>query len=265
MDNLFQFDMLKNIKEITHCYTTRLGGVSKEEFSSLNMGFNRGDIYENVIENYQRVTTTLGLSIEQLVLSDQVHKDAVMEINEEHLGMGICRESTIKNIDGMMTNKPGIGLTTFYADCVPLFFYDPIHKAIALSHSGWRGTVKKIGLKTLEAMQRKYKTQAKDVLIGIGPAIGKCCYQVSDDVKKEFDLSFNDDIIGKIVFPSHDDSQKYMLDLKMANQRMFEQAGVKSSNIEVSSLCTSCHEDLFYSHRRMGTSRGSQVAIFALR
>ncbi len=174
MDNLFQFDMLKNIKEITHCYTTRLGGVSKDTFASLNMGFNRGDAYENVIENYQRVTKTLDYQLNSWSYRIKYIRMQVMEINEEHLGMGICRESTIKNIDGMMTNKPGIGLTTFYADCVPLFFYDPIHKAIALSHSGWRGTVKKIGLKTLEAMQRKYKTQAKDVLIGIGPAIGKC-------------------------------------------------------------------------------------------
>ncbi|WZL83224.1 peptidoglycan editing factor PgeF [Vallitaleaceae bacterium 9-2] len=265
MNNLIEFELFKQHKHITHGYTTRLEGASQGAFASLNMGFNRGDAEENVIENYRRVTKTLGLSTQQLVLSDQIHSDVVMAVDERHLGMGITKKSQIKGVDGLMTDKPGVGLTTFYADCVPLFFYDPIHQAIALSHSGWRGTVKKIGLKTLDQMRQHYGTNPEEVLIGIGPAIGQCCYEVSKDVKKEFDLSFNDDIIAKIMSPTPKNSEKYMLNLKLANQLMFKEAGVKASNIEVSSLCTSCHDELFFSHRRMGASRGSHVAIFALR
>ena len=265
MNNLFQFNIFKQLTEITHCYTTRLDGVSQKPFDSLNLGFNRGDRNENVIENYHRVTDALGLSFEQLVLSDQIHSDVVIPIGKEHLGMGICQKSTIHGVDGMITDESGIGLTTFYADCVPLFFYDPVHKAIGLSHSGWRGTVKKIGIKTLEKMQERYKTDPREVYIGIGPAIGKCCYEVSEDVKKEFDLSFNDDIIAKIVSTSSHNPSKYMLDLKMANYLMFQQYGVQTEKMEMTPLCTSCEEQLFFSHRRMGTARGSQVAILALR
>lgn len=265
MNNLIEFNHFKQYKHLSHGFTSRLGGVSEGAYTSLNMGFGRGDAQENVLENYRRVAQKLRLSIDQLVLSHQVHSDKVLLIDEKHMGMGITRESQIKGVDGLITNIPGIGLTTFYADCVPLFIYDPIHHAIGLSHSGWRGTVKKIGIKTLHQMHKYYATNPEDVLVGIGPAIGQCCYEVSEDVKKEFDLSFNDDIIAKIMSPAPKHVSKYMLNLKLANQLLFEAAGVKASNIETSTLCTSCHDELFYSHRRMGAQRGSHVALFALR
>ncbi len=264
MDNLIQFQNLNEFNTITHGYTTRLNGVSEGCFYSQNMGFNRGDLEGNVYENYIRVAKSLGLTLDQFVLSDQVHSDEIMVVDQRHRGMGITCESQIKGVDGLITNVSGVALTTFYADCVPLFLYDSVQQVIGMSHSGWRGTAKKIGPKTLKKMGDIYGTKPEHVYVGIGPAIGSCCYEVSEDVKKEFDLSFNDDIIAKIMSATAE-PKKYMLDLTLANQILFEEAGVPQHHIEVSTLCTSCHEELFFSHRRMGKERGSHVGIIALK
>lgn len=261
MDDLVKFNHLGQYKEISHCFTTKKDGVSNGVFTSLNMGFNRGDKPENVLQNYTLVCQALGIDVNNLVLSNQVHKDLIRTITKDDIGKGIFRKSDILEVDGLMTDIKGIGLVTFYADCVPLFFYDPIHKAIATSHAGWRGTVLKIGAKTIKEMQKNFNTNPEDVLVGIGPSIGGCCYEVSADVKKEFDLSFNDDIIAKVVKPLGD---KYFIDLWEANKQSLIECGVNPLNIETSELCTKCHEQRFFSHRVMGINRGSQVAIMAL-
>ena len=261
MNDLVKFNHLSKYKEVSHCYTTKKGGVSSGVFTSLNMGFKRGDDPKCVMENYRLVCSELGIDIKSLVLSNQVHKDTIKYVTKSDIGKGIFKESDILEVDGLMTDVKGVGLVTFYADCVPILFYDPLNQAIAASHAGWRGTVLKIGPKTVGEMVKKFNTKPEDLLIGIGPSIGGCCYEVSEDVKKEFDLSFNDDIIAKVVKPVGD---KYHIDLWEANRQALIECGVDPLNIETSELCTKCHQERFFSHRVMGTDRGSQVAIMAL-
>lgn len=262
MVDLIRFQHFNTYKELSHCFTTKHGGVSNGVFTSLNMGFSRGDENSNVFTNYERVVHELGLETSDLVFSNQVHKDHIRIVEIEDKGKGIHKISDIIETDGLITNKRGIGLVTFYADCVPLYFYDPFLHVIGLSHAGWKGTVAHIGAKTLVKMMKEYGTNPADVLVGIGPSIGGCCYEVSVDVKKQFDLSFNDDIIAKVAKQVKD---KFLIDLWETNRLSLIEAGIQPENIEISNLCTKCHQDRFFSHRVMGNDRGSQVAIMALK
>lgn len=265
MDKLVRFRIFNQYKEVSHCFTTRKGGISDGVFSTLNMGFNRGDENEHVMENIRRVALELGLSPKQLVLSDQVHDNRIYKVTKKDLGKGITRESDIIGIDGLITNEPGIGLMTFYADCVPLYFYDPVSRSIGISHAGWKGTVKKIGVQTIKALEDNYGARRKNIIVGIGPSIGPCCYEVDEDVKKQFDLSFDNDIIANVVKPSPTTDGKYYLDLKNTNRLMLLDIGVKDEHIEISSYCTKCRSEIFFSHRHMGSARGSQAGIIALK
>ncbi len=266
-ESMIQFEQFSEIKHLRHCYTTRKGGVSNGVFESLNMGLHRGDDEQNVASNYRYIAGLLGIRETDYVLSDQIHKTTIRQVGRQDCGSIYEQSGHIVGVDGLITNEPQVALTTFYADCIPLYFYDPVNKAIGMAHAGWRGTVGHIGIKCIEAMGKAYGTKAKDVLVGIGPGIGGCCYEVSEDVKKEFELSFNDDIIAKIVStPYRDDKNalKIKIDLARANQLSLISFGVKPASIEVSNLCTKCRSDLFFSHRVMGSERGSQVGILAM-
>ena len=137
---------------VSHAFSTRHGGVSEGVFSTMNFSFTRNDDPEHVLENYRRMAAVLGIDVEKMVLSYQTHTTNVRKVTEEDAGKGIVKERKYQDVDGLITNIPGITLVTFYADCVPLYFVDPVHKAIGLSHSGWRGTVHRMGKATLEAM-----------------------------------------------------------------------------------------------------------------
>lgn len=266
-ESFIQFKQFCEIPHLRHCYTTRKGGVSNGVFESLNMGPHRGDLQENVEKNYQHIARLLDIEATSYVLSDQVHGTVIRQVSRQDCGSVYEQPGHIKGVDGLITNETHVALTTFYADCIPLYFYDPMNKAIGMAHAGWRGTVAKIGMKCIIAMQEAYGTKAEDILVGIGPGIGACCYEVSEDVKKEFELSFNDDIIAKIVStPYRDDRNviKYKIDLVQANLWSLISFGVKPASIEVSNLCTKCCSDLFFSHRVMGKDRGSQVGVLAM-
>lgn len=245
---------------VRHGFSSRLGGVSTGECASLNLGFKRKDSPENVRENFRLFCEALGVDPSQMVFTDQVHKDKIEYITEAHAGMGFMRASKITETDGFITDKPGIALVTFYADCVPLFFLDSVHKAIGLSHSGWRGTVAKIGAKTFMAMQERFGTKPEDCLVGIGPSIGKCCFEVDQPVADEFSKAF----------PGHDEKLieprdiKYHIDLWEANRIQLAESGIPDANITVSSLCTCCNKDIFFSHRGDKGRTGSLAAILML-
>lgn len=262
MDKGITFRHLSEFKEVKHAYSTRNGGVSEGCFSSMNLGFSRGDERENVLENYRRFAGTLGLSLEQLVLSDQVHDKKIYHVQKEDAGKGFTKKSDIVAVDGFLTKEKGIGLVTLYADCVPLFFYDPVQKVIGSAHAGWKGTARLIGRAMISEMQEHYGSKSQDVRVGIGPSIGPCCYEVSEDVKKEFDFLAGSVIMTKIV--SKTTSGKYHLNLWQINKEILLQAGVLEEHIEISSLCTKCMHERFFSHRVMGVNRGSQAAMIAL-
>ena len=246
---------------VKHGFSTRIGGVSGGDLYSLNLGVKKQDTRENVLDNYKIFTKSLGIDIEDLVLSHQVHKDNIREVNEEDRGKGLIRETDIEDTDGFITNKRGVALVTFYADCVPIFLLDPVKKAIGLTHAGWKGTVSRIGQKTLEKMIKAYGTDPKDVLIGIGPSIGECCFEVGgeviEEVKKCFDKA--EDYFYK------KDNGKFMLDLWAINKDQFLDMGVSVENITVSNICTKCNNDIFFSHRGDNGKTGSLAAIMELK
>lgn len=264
--SLITFDLLSKYG-IKHCFSTRLGGVSSKQFESMNLGFGRGDSEENVLENYRRIAAALGVNIERMCLSQQTHTTNVRIMTGEDAGNGIVRKLPYSDVDGMITDEKGMTLVTFYADCVPLFFYDPVRKVIGLSHSGWRGTVGKIGAETVRKMVESYGSRPEDIIACVGPSICGKCYEVSGDVADRFAAAFDrakeKGIIGPSLF-NPDNHDKYMLDLWKANKLVFLEAGIREENIEITEYCTHCNPDLFYSHRTMGADRGSLAAFMCL-
>lgn len=260
------FDLLKG-KNVKHGFSTRVGGVSEGVFGTLNLGFNRGDSDENVRENFKRISTALDMSYEKMCLSMQTHTTNVIVVDEKDAGNGITHPLPYKDVDGLVTNVKNLPLVTFYADCVPLYFYDPVNEVIAMAHSGWRGTVGKIGKITLETMNKNFGSKAADTICCIAPSICKNCYEVSGDVANEFIKAFGKEneskLLRKSIFNPFDED-KYMLDLWEACKLVFQEAGVPDNHIEITDYCTRCNPDLFYSHRMMGAHRGSLAGFISL-
>lgn len=194
------YPAFENLPEIIHCFSTRLGGVSEGIFSSMNLSFTRGDNENAVKENYRRLGAAVGFAPEDVVSSDQTHTTNVRLVGAEDRGNGITRPRTFHDTDGMITNVPGVVLATYYADCVPLYFVDPVHHAIGLSHSGWRGTVGKIGKVTIEKMHQEFGSDPAELLTAIGPSICQDCYEVSEDVILEFQNAFNEKYWNRLFY-----------------------------------------------------------------
>ena len=170
------YNSLSEIKFINHAFSTRLGGVSEGEFTSMNMAFNRGDNPDAVTENYRRICESAGFEFDSLTASAQDHHTFVRAVTRENRGVGIYRPRDMESVDAIMTNEKGVTIVTYYADCTPLFFVDTENKAIALAHAGWRGTVGRIGEKVVKEMGERYGTKPENITAAIGPAISVCCY-----------------------------------------------------------------------------------------
>ena len=258
---LFHYPLLDQTGIVRHCFTTRCGGVSEGMFSTLNLSFSRGDIKEDVEENYRRIAEAMGTDCEHLVCSDQTHTTNIRVVTESDAGKGIVRPRDYTDVDGLITNVPGLTLVTFYADCVPLYFVDPVHHAIGLSHSGWRGTVARMGKCTLEAMYREYGTEASDVYCAVGPSICQDCYEVSEDVAVQFEDAFSGRVSEMLI---NKGNGKYQLDLWKANEIVLLEAGVKPEHLTVTDVCTCCNPKLLFSHRASHGKRGNLGAFLRL-
>ncbi|PKM50748.1 MAG: peptidoglycan editing factor PgeF [Firmicutes bacterium HGW-Firmicutes-7] len=258
-----QMPILSATGLVNHCFSTRLGGVSSGSFESMNLGFDRGDKEENVRENYRLICDAIDINTDDLVFSSQVHEDKIVIVEKSDRGKGFTKENDLVGVDGLITNEKNVALVTSYADCVPLFFLDPVNKVIALTHAGWRGTVKKIGAKTVQMMGAHFGSKPEELLIAIGPSIGACCFEVSEDVKIEVEKMFNHDIIDKIV--KKHQKNKYMVDLWTANEEVLLEVGIKKEHIQKTDICTMCHKEVLFSHRGTDGKRGSMVAIMALK
>ena len=257
------YPMLENTGIVNHGFSTRIGGVSEGIFSSMNLSFSRGDDEACVRENFRRMANAIGVESDSLVFAAQTHTTNVRKITSKDKGKGIVCPLDYQDVDGLITNEPGICLTTFYADCVPLFFVDPVHKAIGLSHSGWRGTVGEMGQETLRRMKEEYGTEAKDVIAAIGPSICQDCYEVSEDVIEKFKNSFDEKYWTELFYQK--ENRKYQLNLWKANEIILKEAGVLEKNIAVTNVCTNCNSNLLFSHRATGGARGSLAAFMALK
>lgn len=256
------YPLLEQTGMVKHCFTTRLGGVSEGIFESLNLSFRRGDQRAAVEENFQRVAQALGTEYGNFVFTDQTHTVNVRRVGIEDAGKGLTRARGYSDVDGLITNEPGLVLSTFYADCVPLYFIDTKKRAIGLSHSGWRGTVRRMGRVTLETMRREFGTLPEDVICAIGPSICQDCYEVSEDVAEEFNREFSSHS-GEILV--NKGNGKYQLDLWRANEMILLEAGIKPEHLSVTDLCTCCNDKILFSHRASQGKRGNLGAFLCLK
>lgn len=258
-----KYPILEKEGLVEHGISTRLGGVSEGFLGSMNLSYTRGDDPAHVDENYRRMAAAIGVKPEHMVCTHQTHTTNVRIVTREDAGKGVTREKDYTDVDGLITNVPGICLVTFYADCVPLYFVDPVKKAIGLSHSGWRGTVGKIGKVTVELMQKTYGSDPKDILAAIGPSICQDCYEVSEDVIVKFQKSFEEKYWPELFYQK--ENGKYQLNLWKANELVFEEAGILKKHIAVTNVCTHCNPDILFSHRTTGNKRGNLSAFLALK
>ena len=257
------YPAFEQFKDIVHGFSTRLGGVSKGIYASMNLSFTRGDEDAAVRENYRRCAAALGFSEKDIVTSDQTHTANVRIVTDEDRGNGITKPRPYTDVDGMITNVRGLVLATFYADCVPLYFIDPVHHAIGLSHSGWRGTVSKIGAVTVKKMQETYGTDPKDVYAAIGPSICQDCYEVSEDVIQEFQNSFAPEHWKTLFYKK--ENGKYQLNLWEANKIIFMETGITENHISLPGICTCCNPEFLFSHRASHGKRGNLGAFLGLK
>ncbi len=257
----FTFPKLDNAGGVTAAFSTRLGGVSKGQFSSMSFGLSLGDERKDVLENYRLFCQAIGVDHKNVVLSHQTHTANIRKITKEDIGKGVFKERDYNDIDGLVTNEKGVVLVTQYADCTPLLFFDPVKRVAATSHGGWRGTVNEIALKTVEIMVNDYGSKREDIICAIGPNISKCCYEVDDPVIEEINKL---EYLDKGLCYEAKGEGKYMLDLKETNKQILLRAGIKEENIDIADLCTCCNSDVFHSHRATKGKRGTLAAMICL-
>lgn len=256
------YPMLDGISGIIHGFSTRLGGVSEGIYSSMNLSFSRGDEEQAVKENYRRLGAAMGFSPENLVTSDQTHTTNVRVVTDTDKGNGITRPRPYTDVDGMITDVPGLVLATFYADCVPLYFVDPVKRAVGLSHSGWRGTAGKIGAVTVDRMRETFGTCPSDIYAAIGPSICQDCYEVSEDVIDEFKKAFRQEQWDFLFYGKG--GGKFQLNLWEANRMILMEAGISQEHISMPNLCTCCNPQFLFSHRASKGKRGNLGAFLGL-
>lgn len=255
------YRILDDIPWLKNAVSTRLGGVSKDYLASMNLGFNRGDLDENVIRNHEIFANVIGVNPKNIVTGNQTHTTNVKVVTKDDCGKGIYRDRNYKDIDGLITNEKGIVLATYYADCVPLLIVDTKNKAIGLSHSGWRGTVGKIGKVTIEKMGELYGTKPEDIVACIGPSICQKCYEISEEVAVQFKEAFPNNIKEILIDKGNG---KYQLDLWECNRINFKEAGVLPENIKVTDICTCHNTDVLFSHRGHNGKRGNLGAFLSI-
>ena len=254
------FPKLEETGVVEHLFTTRTGGVSSGIYSTMNLSFSRGDDPECVRKNYRRIGEVLGTDPEHMVASKQTHTTNIRLATEADLGNGITGPSAYDDVDGLATDIPGIALATFYADCVPLYFVDPVKKAIGLAHSGWRGTVAGMGACMVQFMREHFHSDPKDLIAAIGPSICVDCYEVSEEVAEQFREGFPEDVLQ----PDRAEG-KYQLDLWKANESILLKAGILPEHLTVTDVCTCHNPEYLFSHRASHGQRGNLAAFLMLK
>ena len=242
---------------VPHCFTTRLGGVSTGTQASLNLAFGRGDTMENVETNIRLLASSLGFAPEKLVLTRQTHSDIVRAVTMDDC-RGLCHRD-YPECDALVTNTPGVSLMVFTADCTPLLLWDPVTGAVGAAHAGWRGTAQDIAGKTVQAMQEHFGARPEDIRAAVGPNIGPCHFETNADVPEALCAAFGRD--AEMYIQTRGD--KFFPDLKAINAMALRRRGV--TRIEVSTDCTCCSTDRFWSHRATAGERGSQGAVIMCR
>ena len=255
-----------------------MGGVSTGDVGQMNLSLAREvamhmeaseeESRAKVRENHERLAAAIGYTTDALIFSNQTHTDNIRIMQDIDRGNGFTRPNEYHDTDGMMTDITGQALMTFYADCVPLLIVDPVHKAIANVHSGWRGTIKGIGAKAVRMMHEVYGSDPSKMVAAIGPSICMDCFEVSKDVAEKFLDKYDASVSKKMVREgrlTETGEQKYHVDLQLACMENFLEAGLKKQNVSVPDLCTSCNMEYLFSHRASHGRRGNQAAVLMLR
>lgn len=243
--------------------STRNHGVSTSPFTSLNMGFHVKDSLEAVRENRNRLGRVLSFPTNSWIGAEQIHKDHIERVSTIHKGRGAMEYAdSLPGTDGIYTTDKELLLIMNYADCVPLYFYSQTKEAVGIAHAGWRGTVMKIGSKMIKEWGNELSAVPNDIHVLIGPSIGQCCYEVDESVMTEV----------RRVLPNSNRSVaentkegKYQLDLKELNRLLLLESGVPASNIQTSEMCTSCSNDLFFSHRKEQGKTGRMLGFIGMK
>lgn len=244
---------------VNHGFTSRLGGVSKAPFNSMNLSIGRGDDPDAVKENYKIAGDAIGFNPDRLVFFPQVHKNDIFVAHEEDAGMGFRTDRP--EYDGIITNVKNLPIATFHADCTPIFLLDPIKEVVGVVHAGWRGTALQAAGKAVLKMQEVFSCKPENILAGIGPCGGKCCYETHKDVPDAFISSIGDE--ASDYFTPF--GEKYLIDLAGLNRFILTRNGILEKNITMSGICTCCNSDTYWSHRATGGVRGGMAAIIMLR
>lgn len=273
------FPALSETGMVRHLFTTRAGGVSEGIYRGLNLSFTRGDDPERVLENYRRAAAALGCRPEDVVCSHQTHTVNIRPVTEEDRGKGVVRPADYRDVDGLVTNVPGICLATVYADCVPLYFVDPVHRAVGLAHAGWRGTAAGMGARMVQTMTERFGTRPEDLLAAVGPSICWECYEVGGEVASVF-ASLERELAGplravrksgclkpsdSLLLQAGREPGKYQLNLWLANLAVLHGAGVPLERISVTDICTCHNPEYLFSHRASHGKRGNLGAFLMLR
>jgi YfiH family protein len=249
---------------VVNAFTTRTGGVSRIPFDNLNLAYNVGDKESRVAENRKIILDALSINYRTVVTAQQVHKDKITVVKKEDKGRGAFKYSKgIAQSDALITDIPGIPLLMCYADCVPIFILDPVKKAIALIHSGRRGTELELTLKTMFKMKKIFETSPHSCLAAIFPSISPCCYSIKEQNKID-DYWLNEDKYNGEPISLQNKSGR-SLDLKKANHLQLIKAGLQEKNIFISEICTADHPEIFFSYRRDNENTGRMAAIFMLK
>ena len=266
---VLEFPALRKTGFVRHLFTTRAGGISEGYLGTMNLGWDRGDLDENVAENFRRSLAVIGSSGECCVCTKQTHTTNIRVATEKDAGKGVTAPRDYTDIDGLVTDVPGLVIAAFGADCVPMYLADPVRKAIGVSHSGWKGTVSRMGACAVRKMTETFGTDPADLICVIGPSICRDCYEVSDDVAGRFRDEFPDHVaeIMEVEKGTEDlpGGPKYLLDLWETNRIILTEAGVKPENITISGVCTCCEPDLLFSHRATHGVRGNNGAYLMIR
>lgn len=241
---------------VKHCFTTKKGGVSEGIYESMNLRFHSDDSEENVKKNFEIICGGIGIEVNNVVCSHQVHEDKIITVGKGDCGNGLFYPNKFESADGLITDEPEVALVTFFADCVPLYFLDIRNKVIALTHSGWKGTVLRIGQKTVEKMKKDYHSRSEDIIAAIGPSIRECHFEVGEEVAEKFVAEFGAETVTQYKKP-HVNLQKAVI-------MQLCEAGIKRENITDSGICTYCNWELLFSHRKTEGRRGNLAAIMQL-
>jgi polyphenol oxidase len=254
----FESSFLSGCDFLTHAFCTRLGGTSEDDYASLNISFREGDLESKVLQNWNRLAMAFAIPLENFLTLNQVHGDDIFVIKPfgDYLSADVAL-----NYDAIVTTRDNLAICIKTADCVPVFIVDRAKKIIAAVHAGWKSTALEISAKVIRLLYDKYGSSPRDILTAIGPSIGQCCFEVDEATANAF-LKQKD---HEAFLFAGERLNKWIVDLPESNRRQIINCGIPEENIDVSNLCTSCRQDLFFSHRGSGGITGRQLNFMMIK